>query len=105
MRRDYCSAQKNTIAMKFVDLYDRVKGNQRMAMVDTKIASLPRREREKAINDRQALEQAGYHQDTLSVLVQKRDEERAVKDAKHQRLLNFAIRKNLTSTLSMTPQA
>ena len=30
----YSQAQKNRIAMKFVDLFDRVKRNQRMAMQD-----------------------------------------------------------------------
>lgn len=40
LRRDFCSAQCNTITMKFVDLYDRVKENQRVAMIDSKITSL-----------------------------------------------------------------
>ena len=63
--------------MKFVDLYDRVKNNQKMAMRDDKkLSGLTKKERERFIENRKAQERADNQQDTIQRILNKHDIEK-----------------------------
>jgi len=52
--KHFSQTEKNAIAMKFVDLHDRVNKNQRVAMLDTQLTTLNKREKERVIDNKKA---------------------------------------------------
>ena len=83
----YSQAQKNRIAMKFVDLYDRVKKNQRMAMQDTKVRDMSRREKENFMMRKKAQDRADDKQETMQIIIRKHENEKK-EEAKRKELLD-----------------
>lgn len=51
--------------MKFVDLHDRVRKNQKMAMIDPRMDTLTKQEKALFVSNRQAQAKADDYQKTL----------------------------------------
>ena len=92
--------------MKFVDLHDRVRKHQKMAMIDTRMDSLSKQEKALFVSNRQAQAKADDYQKTLQRLVFKKEQEEKEKSERQEKLLSIMLRKNLQfSTFQSKSQA
>lgn len=52
LRKNLGKLEKNVIVVQFLELYSNVRQNQRLAMLDSRLETLPKRQKEEILNRR-----------------------------------------------------